>query len=397
MNKKNLNFTDRVTIEYHLKNNPRVTAIHLAKLLKVSRSTIYYELKHNTTISKSYSARMNGGIDIYECDLLKRFPFCCNGCARTKCVHRSHKYSAYDAHSKAQKNRILPRINIQERNKIIKVLNESISPLIKNGNSIHAAILSSKSCDISESTIRRYIEKGLLDAKRGDLPKACKFRVKKEYKTHVPALSADLLYGRTYSDFKMYTSAYSNLKIVQLDSVIGKADDKYALLTIFFVNSKLQVGILYNRNNSNVVNIMRSLHSACLSEGFELFNVVLADNGSEFKNLYKLEKDNDDNDICKVFYCDPYRSCQKAECEKNHVFFRRIIPKGHSLDTLSQSTVDIIFSHINSYPRKSLSDKTPYDVFLSEYSYIILSILKVFKIHSKDVTLKYFFFKEKNK
>lgn len=395
MNKKNLTFTDRVTIEYHIKNNPRVSAINLAKLLKVSRSTIYYELKHNTTISKSYSAKVNSGIDSYECDLLKRFPFCCNGCARTKCVHRTHKYSAYDAHSKAQKNRIIPRIDMKKRQNTIKVLNESISPLIKNGNSIHAAIISSKSCDVSESTIRRYIENGLLEAKRGDLPKACKFRVKKEYKSTIPALSTDLLYGRTYSDFKKFTDTYSNLKIVQLDSIIGKANDKYALLTIFFVNSKLQVGILYNRNHSNVVSIMRSLHSACLNEGFELFNVVLADNGSEFKNLYKLEKDNENNDICKVFYCDPYRSCQKAECEKNHVFFRRIIPKGHSLDALSQSTIDTVFSHINSYPRKSLSDKTPYDVFLNEYSYIILSILKVFKIPSKDVTLKYFFFKNK--
>ncbi|MBQ2505329.1 MAG: IS30 family transposase, partial [Erysipelotrichaceae bacterium] len=114
----------------------------------------------------------------------------------------------------------------------------------------------------------------------------------------------------------------------------------------------------------------------------------LADNGPEFKNLYELEKDEEGKQICKVFYCDPYRSCQKAECEKNHGLFRRIWPKGRSLDILDRSKIDEIFSHINSYPRASLNDKSPYDLFSLEYKSIILTRLGILKIEVKDLKMK---------
>ena len=120
----------------------------------------------------------------------------------------------------------------------------------------------------------------------------------------------------------------------------------------------------------------------------KLFDVVLADNGTEFKKLYELEKDEEGNDICKVFYCDPYRSCQKAECEKNHGLFRRIWPKGRSLDEFTCSNTDEIFSHINSYPRASLNDKSPSDLFILEYSLIILRGRGIEKVEIKDIRLK---------
>ena len=109
---------------------------------------------------------------------------------------------------------------------------------------------------------------------------------------------------------------------------------------------------------------IRNAKETGIDNNIKLFDVVIADNGSEFKDLYKLEEDEDGNHICKVFYCDPYRSNQKAECEKNHVFFRRIVPKGTSFKDFTQKDVDTIFSHINSYPRASLKNKSPYDLEL---------------------------------
>lgn len=159
------------------------------------------------------------------------------------------------------------------------------------------------------------------------------------------------------------------------------------MLTIFFVNSKLQIGILYNRSNNGVIQILRDLYNVALEYGIKLFDVVLTDNGSEFKKLYELEKDENGNKICNVFYCDPYKSYQKAECEKNHGFFRRIWHKGRTLDKFEQPEINEIFSHINSYPRASLNNKSPYDLFILEYDEIILLIFNIIKIYAKDIKL----------
>lgn len=377
---KNFKFSERIKLEHHLNIGQDCTAIKLAAILKKSRSTIYYELKHFRTVHTSRCENFNRTKDNWKCPTLQRFPFVCNGCANTRCSHKNTFYYAYEADRKANYLLHNSRANQNRRKQVIKVLNRSVCPLIKDGISIHVAMRSINNCDLSESTIRRYIELGLVDAKRIDLPRAVKFRAKKEYNYITPPLSPNILDGRTYDDYLKYMDSYPQSKVVQLDSIIGKANDKKAILTVFFKNSKLQLGYLYTRKHSNVVDTMRKLYQIGKDHGVTLFDVVLTDNGSEFKSLHELEFDEDTGEqICHVFYCDPYRSCQKAECEKNHGFFRRIWPKGRSFDSFTQENIDEIFSHINSYPRKSLGNKSPIDLFSLEYNPIILLIVNIVK------------------
>ena len=380
-NNHNFTFAERVKLENFINKNFNCTAIKLGEELNKDRSTIYYELKHYVNNLKPS--------DDYKCELLRRFPFCCNSCVKTKCDHRNFIYSCYEADTKAKHLLVSSRVDTLNRFNTINVLNRSVCPLIKDGISIDVAINSVNNCDISASTIRRYIENGLVDAKRHNLPRANSFRVKKEYDYSKKAkpLPVSILAGRTYEDYKRYVDAYPGSKVVQLDSVIGKQYDYHAILTIFFVNSKLQLGRLYTRQKPNVVNIMRSIYKIGIDNNTKLFDVVLADNGFEFKDLYKLETDDDGNQICKVFYTDPYRSNQKAECEKNHGLFRRIVPKGNSFKDFKQDDVDTIFSHINSYPRASLRNKSPNDLFILEYSLIILVLLNINKIAVKDIRM----------
>ena len=377
----NFTFAERVKLEYHINLNLDCSAIKLTKILNKARNTIYYELKHYVSNLKPS--------DDYKCELLRKFPFCCNNCVKTRCDHRNYIYDAYEASTKARNILINNHLDIKKRNNVVNILNRSVCPLIKDGISIDVAINSVNNCDLSSSTIRRYIENGLVDAKRHNLPRATSFRVKKEYDYSKKAkpLPVSILAGRTYEDYKRYMDAYPESRVVQLDSVIGKQYDYHAILTIFFVNSKLQLGRLYARKKPNVVNIMRSIYKTGIDNNTKLFDVVLADNGFEFKDLYKLEFDDDGNQICKVFYCDPYRSNQKAECEKNHGLFRRIVPKGNSFKDFKQSDIDTIFSHINSYPRASLNNKSPNDLFILEYSLIILVLLNINKIAIKDIRL----------
>ena len=386
-NSHNFTFAERVKLEHHLNLNLDCSAIKLAKLLDKSRSTIYYEIKHFTITTTSRYETFNHVKDNFECDRLKHFPFVCNGCVNTRCSHRCKEYDAYKANEKANKLLKENRVNKSSRQDKVHILNKSVCPLIKDGVSIHVAKNSVNNCDLSESTIRRYIEKGLVNAKRIDLPRATRFRAKKEYNYNTKPLDIATLFNRTYEDYLKHIKINPKAKILQLDSVIGKSNDKKAILTIFFNDFKLQLGVLYSRKNNSTVSILRKLYKLGIDNGVILFDTVIADNGSEFKTLYELEKDEEGNDICKVFYCDPYRSCQKAECEKNHGIFRRIWPKGRTMDSFSQDSIDEIFSHINSYPRASLKDKPPYDLFTLEYGSIILTSLNILKIKIKDIKL----------
>ena len=54
---------------------------------------------------------------------------------------------------------------------------------------------------------------------------------------------------------------------------------------------------------------------------------------------------------------------QKPHVENNHEFIRDIILKKKSMSNLTQDKLDLMFSHINSVPRKSLGGKTPYEAF----------------------------------
>ena len=386
----NFLFSERVKFQYILDNRLLLNAIDVATDLNKSRSTIYYELrnfsfkKHDNRNDFSLSTVK---IEKIECPRLKRFPFVCNGCPKSKghCRFDKNIYDAYIAQNKAHKLLVNTRSDTFNSRKTAKVLNKTVIPLIKNGSSIHVAKENVNDCPFSESTIRRYIEAGLVDAKRLDLPRAVRFRVKKEYKYDTPKLDINALNGRTYDDYKRYIVDHPKSKVIEIDSVIGKRNDKTALLTIYFKGLKFQFGFLYNKKHSRINDYIVNLY--CLGRKFNinLFDVVLTDNGTEFKTLYQIES----QIYVKVFYCDPYASYQKAECEKNHGFFRRIVPKSKSLDKFNQEEINDIFSHINSYPRASLANRSPYDLFTLEYNSIILSDVSIIKIPVSKIKLKY--------
>lgn len=383
-----LTFADRVKIQYLIENDPGTTAISLSESLIRTRGTIYYELKNNTTIVKSSSEIFHKKHNAMICSSLSRFPFCCNRCPKSKCTHKTRIYNAYEADYKATSTLRDARSSTIHMKKVSKILNERISPLIIEGQSIDVALHASRIKDISSSTVRRYIEKGHLTAKRHHLPYAVRFHVKKEYHSSRTKVNPRVLYGRTYDDYLAFIIANPTVRIVQLDSVIGKANDKQALLTIFFMNSKFQFAFKYTRKNSNVNTILNALYEKGLELGIKLFDVILTDNGSEFARLCELETDGNNTLRFKVFYCDPYCSYQKAECEKNHTFIRRKIKKGISLDQIPQNEFDITMSHINSYPRVSLKYHSPYTLFVKEYNSIILDYFNIIEIESKKIKLK---------
>ena len=65
--------------------------------------------------------------------------------------------------------------------------------------------------------------------------------------------------------------------------------------------------------------------------------------------------------MSNVFFCDPNASWQKGSIEKNHEYIRYVLPKGKSFAGLTQEDCNLLASHINSVPRKSLNNQSPFE------------------------------------
>ena len=87
------------------------------------------------------------------------------------------------------------------------------------------------------------------------------------------------------------------------------------------------------------------------------------------------------------YYCNPSAPYQKAEIEVGHEFIRRIAPKGKSFDDLAQEDVELMMDHINSYRRKKLNGKSPYEAFCFYYGEYMAESLGDHEVAAKDINL----------
>lgn len=76
---------------------------------------------------------------------------------------------------------------------------------------------------------------------------------------------------------------------------------------------------------------------------------------------------------------------KKTHVENNHNFIREILPNGQNWSGLTQEKINLMFSHINSTPRESLDDKTPYEIFTFIYGKNLADKLNIQKIEKDEV------------
>ena len=155
------------------------------------------------------------------------------------------------------------------------------------------------------------------------------------------------------------------------------------------MEQELQLAFLRTSNDSqSVIDIFNRLYIELRPDIFiDLFPILLADNGSEFSNPSAIEFDKQGNPRTKMFYCNASAPYQKPNCENNHEMIRRIIPKGTDIGQYTQEQIDLMMSHINSYARKNLGNKSPYDVFAFQYGEQILKAFHLQKIPADEIIL----------
>lgn len=325
-----------------------------------------------------------------KCIKLSKAPYVCNGCKKiTKCVLKKKKYDYSKAHDAYEERLSETRSGVIITLREIDRLNDLLYPLVvEKRQSLHHVYIHHKDeIMFSEKTLYKLIDSGLLKVRNIDLELKVKRRPRKtETKVKIDKKCRE---GRTYDDFLHFMNENeNNIAVVQMDTVEGEKGGK-VLLTIHFCSCHLMLAFIRDYNDSqSVINIFDELYERFGHETFtKLFPVILTDNGSEFSNPTAIEFTKDGIGRTHIFYCDPAASHQKGECENNHLFIRKISPKGKSMDRFTQNTVDKMMSHINSYSRKSISDLSPIDLFITMYGSDILEKLNINRIHHDSINL----------
>ncbi len=414
----------RLSIEQRIKlvveiNTRKSSAAKCAKILRVSRQAIYDEIKHYRIYQEprsfhdippcihsrtcddhfhklSHCTRFN--CPRYEatiCPLLKKFPFVCNKCPKAaKCKLDKYYYDPNITHDAALDLRITARLKDYENDPNVKLVNDLVSPLIKNRNSLHHAYVTHhESIPVSERTVRRWIYRRALDVKAHELPMWARYKRKhhpNKRPTRTKAYNYATIAHRMYKDYLEYVKQHPTLETWETDSVIGKTADTKALLTIHHPPSNFMFGYVVRKGSPlSVLNVYRKLRSLFGEEAFaSLCPIILCDNGTETEKLWQLEaQDNGEVSGTKVFYCDPYSAWQRPTSERNHTYVRRVLLKGQSLNFLTDRFVQNMFSHINSIPRQSRQNKTPYQLFKEKYGERVLQQLGIRSIPLQDVNL----------
>lgn len=325
----------------------------------------------------------------HTCPKLAKPPYVCNGCReRSKCPLEKHFYKASYAQKEYELVRSESRSGFALSEAELKQLDDVISPLLKKGQSLHhIAIHHADELMKSEKTLYSYINHGLFTARNIDMPRIVRMRPRKNVSKTLK-IDKSCRIGRNFECFKAYREQHPDFPVRQLDSVEGISGGA-VLLTIHFVEQELQLAFLRSRNDSqSVVDIFERLYFELKPDAFmELFPVLLADNGSEFSNPSAIELDKQENPRTRLFYCNASAPYQKGSCENNHELIRRIIPKGVDIGQYTQEQIDLMMSHINSYARKRLGNKSPYDVFAFQYGEKYLELFNLRRIPADEIIL----------
>ena len=301
-----------------------------------------------------------------HCERLLKPPYVCNGCSEAyKCHLRKKYYKAKDAERIYERKKSVSRRGINMTKEELKRLNELVSPLILQHQSLnHIFATHAEEIGVSRATLYKYIAEGILDAKTMDLPRKIRYKKRKKAKNAVPQRDYSYRHGRTYRHFERYIAEHPELEIVEMDTVKGARGKGPCLLTMLFRSSGLM--LIFLLSNCSQASVLRQFDKLTDILGLELFQqvfpVILTDNGSEFKDSHGLEFIKDGSQRTHVFYCDPQQTNQKSRLERNHEYIRYIIPKGRKMYWLTDALVQRMMNHINGAIRSSLNNHAPYQI-----------------------------------
>jgi len=326
------------------------------------------------------------------CSIISKPPYVCNTCVRKrKCKADRAYYIAQQADAMAKRRYSKSRSKIQTRGAELENLDELVTPLILKGQPLtHIWSEHSDELGISQRTLYRYIEQGVLSVGNIDLRRKVAYKPRKKKKEVSEGfLNQEFRKNRGYDDYLKYMEKHPETPVIQMDTVKGCREQGKRLLTIHFCNANMMLMLLMRDGKADTVVEQFDMLTGLL--GLELFQevfpVILTDNGSEFKHTREMETTVDGKKRTKIFYCDPQASWQKPQIEKNHEFIRYVLPKGKTLNPYTQEDITVLMNNINSIRRESLGNKSPYEVTTDKNILRMMELMGLHKIPADEVNL----------
>lgn len=117
-----------------------------------------------------------------KCDRLEKYPYVCNGCPeKHRCTLEKRFYNASYAHKEYRELLSESRTGISYSEAEIQRLDEIVSPLIFQGQSLnHICANNRDSLMVSESTLYRLVEYNVFRARNIDLPRKVRYSRRKK-------------------------------------------------------------------------------------------------------------------------------------------------------------------------------------------------------------------------
>lgn len=384
MKKERLTIEDRLLIEQLLKLNYKLKDI--SKVIEVYPSTISREIK---------SRRISNDLTI-TCEKTNKYPFVCGNCPKkVHCYKKKYYYSYKQAQANYELKLKESRLGIDMSIDEVEYWNDYFADKIKNKNQPILHIFKNIENDFPKSiqSFYKYVHKGYFPSINDEmLARSFNYKVRNHKEEKKISFNSVIKKGRTIIDFKKYIENNPFANIVEMDTVIGKAEDTRCLLTLYFRNTKLMLIFLIKKYKpSEVTKIFEIIRKSIGDDKYkQLFEVLLTDNGWEFSKPDDIEINYETGEkLINVFYTDPYSSWQKGGIERNHEFIRYILQKGISFDNFTKKNVIDIMNNINNVQRKSLDYQTPYELFIKKYGDDISNKFHLTFIPKDEINLSY--------
>ena len=403
---KQLTLSQRIKIEEML--NQRYRKFEIANELDKSQSTIAREINKHKKL-KPHNPLNND--NLYNCKYFINCKKCtgkcrifqpipckdrdrnigvCNNCNKLKsCNLDKYFYKAEDAQKNYEYTLKDSRQGVNLNTSELIELAHIICPLVKKGQSIYTILNNHPEIKLCEKTIYNYIEMGLFkDWDVTNLTLKRKVRRKVSKKKFKKRKEPENYEGRTYTDYLNYKILNPNVPTTEMDTVYNNQSGPY-IQTFIFENTSFMIGILHkDKTADSMSKTLNDFQDKLSDEEYrKLFSLLLTDRGTEFGKPQQFEINMETGEIrSKIFYCDPMQSSQKPHVENNHNFIREILPNGQNWNNLTQDKVDLMFSHINSTPRQSLGNKTPYEIFTFIYGTELADKLNIQEIAKDEIT-----------
>lgn len=408
-NSKQMDLSDRIAIETGICRGESFKQI--AKRLERHSSTIAHEVKENRTFIQStypcgkdckfvrlcheknlcgcdedacrFPCRACRGVDCrtvctkyvsIACHKFERAPYVCNTCPdhrKTNCIKAKYIYSAKYADAAVCRRRSESRQGFRISDEQLVEMDELITRLVKKGQPLtHIYAEHEKELPVGLRSLYNYIDSGNMTIKNIDLRRKTSYKQRGANKKGISQGFKDQSYreGRTYEDYEAEMKLYSEYSVTEMDTVKGRRERGKRLLTMILRRNSIMLMFLMPDGTAiSVKRVFDYLEAGLGTECFRrIFEIILTDNGGEFKKVDQLELNEDYEYRTRIYYCDPMASWQKPHIEKNHEYIRYVIPQGVSFNAYTEEDMTLLMNHINSTRRTSLGGKAPYELITDD-------------------------------